>query len=213
MIAPRPTVRAFVQARMSSRRFPGKVLAPFRGRPLIDHVLEALAFALPHTPVLVTTSDQSSDDPLVAYLVSRGVTCYRGALDDVLGRFAGGLRQHPADHLLRICADSPLLSAPMLRKVLAALDEPAGAAADLITTTHRRTFERGNNAELIRAASLLALPAGELQADDREHVTAFFHRHPERYRVVNVESDDPSLATRSVAVDTLEDLRRLETLV
>ncbi len=198
---------------MSSRRFPGKVLAPFRGRPLIDHVLQALTFALPHLPVLVTTSDQPSDDPLAAYLLSRGVTCFRGSLDDVLGRFASGLRQYPADYLLRICADSPFLSAPMLHKVLAALEQPEAAAADLITTTHQRTFERGNNAELIRARSLLDLPAGELDGEDREHVTRFFHRHPARYRVVNVESDDPSLATRSVAVDTLEDLRRLETLV
>ena len=32
-------MRAFVQARMLSRRLPGKVLAPFRGQPVIRHVL------------------------------------------------------------------------------------------------------------------------------------------------------------------------------
>ena len=36
-----PTVRGFIQARMSSARFPGKVLAPFRGRPVIAWVIDA----------------------------------------------------------------------------------------------------------------------------------------------------------------------------
>jgi spore coat polysaccharide biosynthesis protein SpsF len=40
-------IHVFIQARMSSRRFPGKVLAPFRGHPIIWHVLERVAQALP----------------------------------------------------------------------------------------------------------------------------------------------------------------------
>ena len=65
--------RVFVQARMSSRRFPGKVLAPFAGRPLIDHVLEQVAKALPRKRIVVATSTEPSDDPLVAYLRECGV--------------------------------------------------------------------------------------------------------------------------------------------
>jgi spore coat polysaccharide biosynthesis protein SpsF len=191
---------------MSSRRFPGKVLAPFRGRPIIWHVLDRVTHALPGLPVTVATSTAASDDPLAAYLASIGVRCFRGPLDDVLERFRLAAAEARADWVLRICADSPLLDARVLRAVIDAHDP----ALDLITTTAPRTFPKGHNAELIRIAALAALPAHELDAGDREHVTRFFHRNAARFRMKNVESGDPSLAALELAVDTIADLERLE---
>jgi len=193
---------------MSSRRFPGKVLAPFRGRPMIWHVHQRIADALPDLPRVVVTSEDASDDPLEAYLAQLGVPCFRGPLDDVLGRFRLAAREHPAPWLLRICADSPLLDARMLRAVI---DAPRDGM-DLVTTTAPRTWPKGQNAELINTASLAALRDEDLDADDREHVTRVFHRNREKFRVSNVESGDPSLAEQSNAVDTIEDLHRLESM-
>ena len=85
-------------------------------------------------------------------------------------------------------------------------------AYDVVTTVFPRTFPKGQNVEAIRTSALLALRDAELTDDDREHVTAFFYRHPDRFLIRNVESGDPSPGDRSVAVDTLEDLRRLEQL-
>jgi spore coat polysaccharide biosynthesis protein SpsF len=203
-----PAVRAFVQARMSSQRFPGKVLAPFHGQPIIRHVVERITSALPEVPVVVATSGEPSDDPLAAYLASRQITCFRGSLADVFRRFKSCLAEYPCDWVLRVCADSPLLEEEMLRAVVAARAE----GVDLVTTTLQRSFPRGSNAELIRAATLTALDEAELNPHDREHVTPFFHRHPQRFNLLNVLADGPSRAQASVAVDTIEDLQRLEGL-
>ena len=202
-------VRAFVQARMSSRRFPGKVLAPFRGRPILAHVVGAVREALPAVPIVVVTSSQPSDDPLALYAKSLDVAVFRGPLDDVFGRFRQALAAHPAARVLRICADSPLLSPNVLRLVTGAAES---GRHDLVTTTARRTFPKGENAEVIRAETLLALDPDELDDDDREHVTRFLHRHPERFRILNVESGQPELAELDHAVDTIDDLARLEAL-
>jgi spore coat polysaccharide biosynthesis protein SpsF len=191
---------------MSSRRFPGKVLAPFRGKPIIWHVLDRVTRAVPELPVTVVTSTDASDDPLAAYLASIGARSFRGPLDDVLDRFRLAAGEVGADWVLRICADSPLLDARVLQAVIGAHDR----SLDLVTTTAPRTFPKGHNAELIRMAALAALPAGELDAADREHVTRFFHRNASRFRVKNVESGDPSLAALELAVDTIADLERLE---
>ena len=53
----RPHILAFVQARMASRRFPGKVLAPLWGRPIIWHVLASVSVALPNLSDDVDTID------------------------------------------------------------------------------------------------------------------------------------------------------------
>jgi len=189
---------------MSSRRFPGKVLAPFRGRPIIWHVLDRVTRALPELPRLVVTSTDPSDDPLAAYLADVGQPCFRGPLDDVLARFQLAAERYAAPYVLRICADSPLLDERVLTAVIAAHDP----VLDLVTTTQPRTFPKGHNAELINMSSLAALT--ELDAEDREHVTRAFHRRKERFKIVNVESGDPALALLELAVDTVEDLHRLE---
>jgi spore coat polysaccharide biosynthesis protein SpsF len=191
---------------MSSRRFPGKVLAPFRGRPIIWHVLERVTEALPDLPRVVVTSTDPSDDPLAAYLASLGVEHFRGPLDDVLERFQLAARSCNAEWILRVCADSPLIDSGVLRAVVAAHDK----GLDLVTTTSPRTFPKGHNAELIRAAVLATIERGELEAADREHVTRFLYRHPERFKIHNVVSSDPALASLELAVDTLADLERLE---
>ena len=202
-------VRAFIQARTSSVRFPGKVLAPFRGVPIIEHVIRAAEAAVGREATLVVTSDQSSDDRLVELLNARGTDVFRGPLENVLERFQLASRAYPSDWVLRLSADSPLLDAHVLSRVIA---RTAAGDCDLVTTIFPRTFPKGRNAEVIRRDVLLGVAASEVEPDEREHVTAFFYRRADRFRIANVESGRPELAAYSVAVDSPDDLVRLEHL-
>jgi spore coat polysaccharide biosynthesis protein SpsF (cytidylyltransferase family) len=194
---------------MSSRRFPGKVLAPFRGRPLVRHVLDAVERAFAGTmPATVVTSVDPTDDPLASYLESEGIDVFRGDLENVFGRFRACLLTRPCDWVLRINADSPLMSATVLRRVA----ERGESGCDVVTTTRPRTFPVGQNAELIRAALFADVDDAELTDEDREHVTGFFYRQPDRFRTVNVSCADPARAALPLAVDTVDDLHRLEAL-
>jgi spore coat polysaccharide biosynthesis protein SpsF len=203
------SINAFVQARMSSRRFPGKVLTPFRGQALIMHVLAAVTRVLTTDRIVVVTSDETSDDPLVSHLRESGVHVFRGPLENVFERFRLCALAYPCEWILRVSADSPLLNPQVLQAVIAHSERPT---CDLVTTIFPRTFPNGQNAELIRASTFMALDPSRLSSDDREHVTQFYYRNPERFRIANVESGNPRLAESSLAVDTVEDLQRLERL-
>lgn len=197
-------VKAFIQARMSSRRFPGKVLAPFQGRPLIRHVVERVARALPAQDVIVATSTHPSDDPLACYLQDKGIICFRGPLDDVVARFQACLQAHPCDRFFRISADSPLIDPALVGRLM----EEAAGDEDLVTNVFPRTFPPGQSLELIRSATFSRLEAEELSPEQREHVTLVFYDHPERYTIRNVRAPGPS--GEAAVVDTVEDLQRLE---
>lgn len=201
-----PTVRAFIQARMSSSRFPGKVLAPLAGKPIVAHVLDRVAEAVPKADIIVATSTHPSDDPLAGYVERLGFAVHRGPLDDVLARFQGCLNAHPCDGFFRVCADSPLLDPGILRGMLA----HAGGGWDIVTNVQRRTFPTGQSAELLGAATFRRLDPGACTAEQREHVTMVYYDHPERFRILNIESGRPELAAQRLVVDTLEDLRALE---
>jgi spore coat polysaccharide biosynthesis protein SpsF len=202
-------VRIFVQARMSSRRFPGKVLAPLGGRPLIAHVLERCGAAFGTDRVVVATSTEASDDPLARFLGEAGCATFRGALDDVLGRFQQCLRAHPCEWFVRISADSPLIDPGLIARIA----EQRAPQYDLVTNVQLRTFPAGQSVEVVRAERFAALDGAALSAEEREHVTLAYYRAPERFRIRNVRSRDAGLAHQALTVDTPEDLRRVEALV
>jgi spore coat polysaccharide biosynthesis protein SpsF len=202
------TVTAIIQARTSSSRFPEKVLASFRGEPLIVHVVRAAEAVVGAPQVVVATSVDPSDDRLAALLQARGTAVVRGSLDNVLERFQTAARGCASEWILRLNGDSPLLDVDVLRRVIAAAD----ASCDLVTTIRPRTFPKGRNAELIRRSTLLAADATAADAAEREHPTEYFYRRPDQYRIRNVSSANPALAVESLAVDTAADLRRLERL-
>ncbi len=194
---------------MSSRRFPGKVLAPFRGQPVIKHVIASIEHALPGIQIVVVTSNEESDQPLVAYLNHCRITVFRGPLDNVFQRFRMCVSQYPCKWILRINADSPLLDFCLLQ-ALAFYHEQDNF--DLVTSIFPRTFPKGQNAELIRVSTFMNIDLTQLSPSDQEHVTSIYYRNPTQFRIANVGSGDPYLAQLSLAVDTVEDLQRLEQL-
>lgn len=197
-------VFAFVQARMTSRRFPGKVLAPFRGRPMIEHVLERVARAVGRDRVVLATSTDASDDPLAAYAAKLSYRVSRGPLDDVFARFEQCLRENPCDWFFRVCADSPLYEPELMLRALAL----AGDQTDLVTNVFPRSFASGLSVELVRTEAFARLSRGVLTAEQREHATKGFYDAPKSFNIVNFSAEKDSAG--GLTVDTLEDLRRLE---
>ena len=173
---------------MSSSRLPGKVMALVAGAPMIERQIERVQRARLIDRVVVATSIDASDDPLARHIDTLGVGVHRGPLDDVLGRYVGALEAFgPADHVVRLTGDCPLTDPQVID---ATLDLYLKAQADYAanTPTHRK-YPKGLDIEVARAARLAE--AGREAADpyEREHVTPYFYRHPERFPQVFLTQD------------------------
>lgn len=199
-------IKVFIQARMSSSRFPGKVLAPVNGVPMISRVIASVMRAFDQPVVVVATSSELSDVPLALYIESLGVKVFRGPLDDVFGRFQLCLEENPCDWFFRISADSPLLNGEILKTMASYTDR----SFDLITNVQKRTFPHGHSVELLCAESYSNIDTTRLSVDDREHVTKFYYAHTDEFRILNLENMDAEYAKLNFVVDTLDDLRRVE---
>jgi spore coat polysaccharide biosynthesis protein SpsF (cytidylyltransferase family) len=84
---------------------------------------------------------------------------------------------------------------------------------DLVTNVYPRTFPIGRSLEMVFSATFAGLDPARLSAEEKEHVTKVCYDHPQEFRIMNVQATDPSQAAASLAVDTLDDLRRLEGLL
>jgi spore coat polysaccharide biosynthesis protein SpsF (cytidylyltransferase family) len=192
---------------MSSQRFPGKVLAPFKGKPLIAQVIGRITQAVPAASVVLATSGEPADDPLVALVRELGIAVFRGPLENVFRRFQLCLEEYPCTWFFRICGDSPLLYGELLQILLA---HSHRSDLDLVTNVYPRTFPKGQSVEMLRSETFAAIPGDLLSEEEQEHVTKYYYNHPDRFRMLNLESGDPRLGQMSHVVDTIDDLRRLE---
>jgi spore coat polysaccharide biosynthesis protein SpsF len=196
-------VVAVIQARMGSTRLPGKVMAPVAGRPMIDHVIERVSRIPSVDEIVVATTAEPSDDPLVDHLDGLGARVIRGSTTDVLARYWAAAESTRADAIVRVTGDCPLLSPGVAGRVVAAfLSEPD---CDYASNTLVRTYPRGLDTEVFSLAALSVANAEARSSADREHVTGFIWRQPNRFRLRGVAADVDHHTLRWT-VDTAEDL-------
>jgi spore coat polysaccharide biosynthesis protein SpsF (cytidylyltransferase family) len=109
---------AIIQARMSSKRLPGKVLMPLAKKPVLGHIIERLSYCRKINKIVVATSKNESDNLIAEFCLNNNVDCFRGNLDDVLDRYYQAAKIHNADPIIRITGDCPLIDPEVVDKVI-----------------------------------------------------------------------------------------------
>jgi len=191
-----------LQARSSSTRFPGKVLAPLHGAPMILQQLARLRRSRRLDLVVVATSVDPSDDELARVLDEAGAVVRRGPLDDVVGRFALVADEFAPDQLVRLTADCPLADPAVIDTVI---DEHLASGADYTSNTLVPTFPDGLDVECVTMAAFTRLLALELSEREREHVTLGLYSRPEEFALRNV-TQTPDRSELRWTVDVPADL-------
>ena len=198
---------AILQARMSSTRLPGKVMKSVAGRPMLERQIERLRRCSTLDRLIVATSDDASDNPLAQFLQSIGVETFRGSLHVVLGRYVGAVEALGENGpVVRLTADCPLADPEI---VDACVRLQARLSVDYASNAQRRTYPRGLDVECFSLDALLAAGREATDPYDREHVTPFLYRNPERFSQGDLVQDRDESALRWT-VDTPEDLAFVE---
>jgi spore coat polysaccharide biosynthesis protein SpsF len=162
------------------------VLADLEGAPLLERLLRRLSQAKQLDRIAVATSTAVEDDDVEAAATAIGVAVVRGPLDDVLGRYRIAAEKLGANAVVRITADCPLVDPGVIDVVV---ERFLAGNADYVSNAHPPTYPDGLDVEVLSTATLeLAAREAHLEAD-REHVTLFVHRQPERFSLENVEYD------------------------
>lgn len=203
-------INAIIQARMGSRRLPGKVMHEIYGIPVLGYVIERVSRCRRVDTVIVATSDDPIDDVIEDYCQKQRIACFRGARDDVSRRFATVLRNYPCDGFVRVCADSPLLDTFLIDR---AVEMFLGSPCDIVTNIMPRTYPRGQSVEVLKTSVFLDAQKNDFaEPNDYEHVTAYFYRHPERFIIHRLLSPI-DLSTLRLCIDTVGDLEYVTTLI
>ena len=205
-----PRVVAMVQARMGSTRFPGKVLKPVAGKPLLWHVLYRLTRCKTLDWIVVATSDNPRDDAIETYCREQKIDVVRGPEDNVLQRFKLAAEKTEADIIVRVSADAPFIDPQFVDHLVKTLIAAEGDY--VLVEPGQQCAHEGVDPFSRRALDRLVAEASH-DPVAREHVSGYFKSHPDFVRIVHA-APDPRLARRGgrLTIDTPDDLAFIEAI-
>lgn len=181
-------IDVIVEARMTSTRLPGKVLLSAAGKPMLAHMIERLRRIPNATGIIVATTTNATDDPIVALAAQEGVRYFRGSEHDVLGRVVAAAQQFDTDVIVEITGDDPLLDVTAAARVIDAYLAHE-ATIDFVTNDQPQTYPLGWNTRAFSRQLLERVERTTAHPVDREHVVNYIVQHPQEFRIMNVEAE------------------------
>lgn len=192
-------VVAIVQARMGSTRLPGKVMKSILGVPMIELLLARLSRSRYIDQIVLATSIDERNQPLVDHVTQLGYECAQGSEHDVLGRYLAAARKVGADVVVRITGDCPLIDPEVVDQ---AIERFKSASVDYLSNVDPATFPDGLDTEVFSIQALERAAAEASDPFDREHVTPYLRRtdqfvraaitNPEDFSALRWTVDEPS---------------------
>ena len=203
-------IGAVIQARMTSRRFPGKVLYEVSEKPLLGYLIDSLLRCeTSFYQTIVATSTDISDDPVVEFCQKAKISYFRGPLQDVAGRFLSICKAYKLDAFVRISGDSPLLDYRIVDRAVQIFHQDQ---YDLVTNVLKRTFPKGQSVEIVDSQQFERAYCMMQSEDERENVTRYYYTQPERFRIHNFESNG-NYGHIQLSVDTPDDMDRFKAII
>lgn len=192
-------VLAIVQARCSSSRLPGKVIKNLAGKPMIVHELERLSRSRGIDKIVLATSTETSDDPLVKVVMDAGFTVFRGNLNDVLDRYYQCAKEYKPAHVVRITGDCPVIDWRLVDRVIKTHIEHGNDYTNL-----SEDYPDGLDTEVAKFSALEESWKKAKFLSEREHVTLYLRNHKNDFQIKTIPCEQ-NLAAMRWTVDEPQD--------
>ncbi|MDO9122321.1 MAG: glycosyltransferase family protein, partial [Anaerolineaceae bacterium] len=167
---------AIIQARMSSTRLPGKVLLDLGGRSVLSRMVERVRQSKLITRVVVATTIDPSDEPIIQMCQHEKIDFFRGSLPDVLDRYYQAATKYQAEIVVRLTGDCPLIDPQLIDQTIQALiDQQADFSCNRLPPPFNRTYPIGLDVEVCTMAALTFAWHVADEKHDREHVLPYLY--------------------------------------
>lgn len=204
-------ITATIEARMTSSRLPGKVLLEAGGKPMLAHLVSRLRAAPSIDQIVLATTVNPADAPLVEFAKEHGILCHLGSENDVMGRVIGAAESVATDLVVEITGDCPIIDPGLVEQCIRIF---LNNDCDYASNAHIRSYPDGMDVQVFRLDTLKRSAALTSDALDREHVTLHIRNHPELFRNLHiVAKPDEHWPELGLTLDEEADYRLLKHLI
>mgnify|MGYP003952951743 CR=1 FL=1 len=183
---------AIIQARMSSSRLPGKVMYPLSSLTVLEYMYQRVKQSKQIDGIIFATSTDESDDRLIDFFDFKGMSYYRGPLNDVLARYYRCSKEYihlnsleeSNLNIIRLTGDCPLIDYRVIDHIL---ESYMASNVDYCSNTLIPTYPDGMDTEIFSFSTLTAAYHDATLSSEREHVTPFIKKNA-TFKKRNVEA-------------------------
>lgn len=202
---------ATIEARMTSSRLPGKHLLEANGKPMIEHLIHRLKKVSSLDEIVMATTVNDTDQPLVSLSEALGISCFRGSEDDVMSRVIGAAESVKGDLIVEISGDCPIIDPALIEQTIQVFLKNK---CDYVNNAEFPTYPDGMNTQVFSLEALKRSYAMTDDPEDREHVTLHIRNHPEIFRPVFLVAP-PNLhwSDLELTLDEKEDYELLKKII
>ena len=176
-------IAAIVQARMGSSRFPGKVMKLIQDTPMIEILIKRLSKSKLINQIIVATSINDENTPLVNHLESLNIECEIGSEEDVLSRYYNAAKKNQVDVVVRITGDCPLVDADLVDRCIR---EFVDKDVSYVSNVSPCTFPDGLDVEVFSFEALEDAYLKNTHSTEKEHVTPYII-NSDNYKKSNIK--------------------------
>jgi spore coat polysaccharide biosynthesis protein SpsF (cytidylyltransferase family) len=167
------TALVVIQARLSSERFPEKILADLCGKPVLQHVIDKAKQIVGVADVVVAVPNEAVRQRLAEKGIA-SIAVSRVSENDVLGRFAWLANQWKSHEVfIRITGDCPMLDPQICEAVLARFNQGNLDYCSNVVTN----YVDGTDCEVFSREALMTADREASTDYEREHVTPWIKQN------------------------------------
>jgi len=192
---------------MGSTRLPGKVMYSIHGVPMIELLLSRLAQAKRIDTMIVATSKNPENKPLIEHVRSLGLDVFEGSENDVLERYYNAAKPYQPDVVVRITGDCPLVDPQLVDSLIASF---SSQKVDYLTNTNQPSYPDGLDIEVFTFNALEKAVREATTTAQREHVTPYIYESG-LFKTANIANQE-DLSRERWTVDEPDDLKVVEAI-
>jgi spore coat polysaccharide biosynthesis protein SpsF len=198
-----PQTAIFLSARMKATRLPNKQMLPIAGRPVTAHLIDRIKVAKRPAVIVLTTSTDPQDTPLVELARQEGIQSFRGSPEDKLDRYLQAARRFDVEFATVVDGDDLFCDPEVIDRVIELYEKKK---ADFITG---RDLPLGATCFGIRIDALQKVCESKTNRDTE--IWGNYFTKDSRFQVAHVDMD-PSLKRPELrmTLDYPEDLQFFE---
>ncbi len=158
------------QARMSSKRLPGKIMLTAKKKTLFEIHIERLLKS--KIPVYVATTTNPKDNIIEDFCISKKINFHRGSELNVLERYYETAKKFGLDDIIRVTSDCPLIDGDLISKAAQQYQYWENTLM-YMSNSLVRTYPRGLDFEIFSIELLEEAFKYASLDSEKEHVTPF----------------------------------------
>ena len=202
---------AIIEARMTSKRLPGKILYKVGGKSFLWYLVKRLKKVKEIDKIILATTVNKSDDILVQFAKKNNISYFRGSELNVKKRVLDAAKKYKVENIVGITSDCPIIDINLISQVINTFKYNK---VEFVSNCDHRSYPDGMDVAVYRRKCLEKSYKLTRSNYYREHVTLFIKHNKKIFNQINIVSPEnvywPSLG---LTLDEYDDYVLLKKII